>query len=128
MAGPCKIVLTASSSLGGADFGEGLQMRASDDDDGDADEEEGGQAHDGALVLDGGDPLTGAAEDAAILISLAFPDRIAQRRNRSNRWRGFWANVLWGLCLSLQAITTHQPGLAGPLGTAPQPLQRVTRV
>lgn len=37
-------------------------------------------------MLDGGDPLTGAAEDAAILISLAFPDRIAQRRDRSNRY------------------------------------------
>lgn len=68
------------------DFGDGLQLLVSDaDDDDEEEEEEGGQAREGCLVLDGGDPLTGAAEDAAILISLAFPDRIAQRRERSNR-------------------------------------------
>ena len=64
----------------------GALVSDDDDDDGDDTEEEGrGLTRDRALLLDGGDPLTSAAEDAAILISLAFPDRIAQRRDRSNR-------------------------------------------
>jgi hypothetical protein len=72
----------AGSSAAGGDTDDGdIDSGADDDVDGDASAE---AVASGSALANGYDE-----EDAAILIALAFPDRIAQRRSRSNRCRGF---------------------------------------